>query len=652
MRRNLINNYRFLDFPQETSIEIKQGDFTPITVKLDSTETIKDDGKDAKVILINTDNEKVFETEVIAKNKIVEFTINKILPKGRYFLEIVYNQMKFPSKDYKSIIINGSASLGSLKEISVISTDDIKNRFISEAKKELAIEINSIINNKFNNYINENQENFKGQSITITNHEFDEKGNLNIAFSDQTFIQIPKGKDGTNGIDGKDGISHKATPIGRNLISGNVETPMFTFIDDDGRIELKEKWLPILKEKRNKLTIALVTEWVESKQPTVLQWEEIHEWEKKYGVEFVSHMHTHPHAVRLTDEQIDYEFKTARDILKRENLTYDIIVQPFGENTDSVRKISRKYARANFGIVDEINTVPYNTFRMKRVPLGEERYTTFNQYKEIIDNTIEENGWLVFKSHSQYTSFDENQIEIIKQIIDYCREKGVLEVTLEEGLNLTGNLIDIGDYDAKARDVDYYILDNKGQIHSNKERKDYYTLKYNSVNFYTGIDFFNDTATTIVPITSTNAVDFPKKASGMLMTVKTVTLSLSYQLFFPYNTDIVYKRRWNDKESKWTDFVSLNNGMREEFTRHYTPNTIIDPNSTKDVIISNSVLDKLSFKNSDLIIGTNEKPLPDGILYNLYISEENKIAVRFTNITSNKITIPATFFNFKISISS
>lgn len=205
MRRNLINNYRFLDFPQETSIEIKQGDFTPITVKLDSTETIKDDGKDAKVILINTDNEKVFETEVIAKNKIVEFSINKNLPKGRYFLEIVYNQMKFPSKDYKSIIINGSASLGSLKEISVISTDDIKNRFISEAKKELALEINSIISNKFNNYINENQENFRGQSITIANHEFDEKGNLNITFSDQTFIQIPKGKDGTNGRNGENG---------------------------------------------------------------------------------------------------------------------------------------------------------------------------------------------------------------------------------------------------------------------------------------------------------------------------------------------------------------------------------------------------------------------------------------------------------------
>lgn len=207
MRRNLINNYRFLEFPQETSIEIKQGDFTPISVKLDSTEMIKDDGKDAKVILINTDNEKVFETSVPAKNRIIEFVINKNLPKGRYFLEIVYNQMKFPSRDYKTIIINGSASLGSLKEINIISSDDIKNRFISEAKKELSADIDQLVSEKLNKYVIENQEDLKGQSISIANHEFDEKGNLNITFSDQTFIQIPKGKDGHNGEDGRDGLN-------------------------------------------------------------------------------------------------------------------------------------------------------------------------------------------------------------------------------------------------------------------------------------------------------------------------------------------------------------------------------------------------------------------------------------------------------------
>lgn len=205
MRRNLINNYRFLEFPQETSIEIKQGDFTPISVKLDSTEMIKDDGKDAKVILINTDNEKVFETSVPANNRIIEFAINKNLPKGRYFLEIVYNQMKFPSRDYKTIIINGSASLGSLKEINIISADDVKNRFISEAKKELSADIDQLVSEKLNKYLTENQEALKGQSISITSHEFDKNGNLNITFSDETSIQIPKGKDGRDGENGRDG---------------------------------------------------------------------------------------------------------------------------------------------------------------------------------------------------------------------------------------------------------------------------------------------------------------------------------------------------------------------------------------------------------------------------------------------------------------
>ncbi|WP_257184160.1 BppU family phage baseplate upper protein [Staphylococcus hominis] len=452
------------------------------------------------------------------------------------------------------------------------------------------------------------------------------------------------------GPKGEDGKTIDTTSIGRNLISGNVNRPMVTFIDDDGRTELREKWEPILKEKKNKLTIALVTDWLETKRSTVLQWDEIHKWEKEYGVEFVSHMHTHPHASQLTDEQIDYEFKTARDILKRENLTYNIIVQPFGENTDSVREISRRYARANFGIKDEINITPYNTFRMNRVPLGENIYNTFEQYKEKIDKAIQENGWLVFKSHSQYETFDANQIELIKQIIDYCRENDVLEVTLEEGLNLTGNLIDVGDYDSKAKGSDYYILDKNGRVHSKEESKDYYFLKYNSVNFNTSIDEFKTETTSATPITGANAVSFPNKASGILMTFKHESLSLSYQLYFAYNSNVIYKRRWDIKNKTWTKFVNLNSGLRDEYTRHYTPNTVLEPNSTIDVTISNNVLDSLSFGVGSIISGAPEKMLPSGIFYNIYIGNENKIIVRFSNITPNQIIVPSTYFNFKISI--
>lgn len=498
-------------------------------------------------------------------------------------------------------------------------------------------------------YIFNNPEQFKMRFSDLT---YKEKQDLISEVSQQTSQSFtPEQLQKLKGPKGEDGKTLNTTAVSRNLVSGNVDKPMITFIDDDGRVDLLQKWVPILEEKRNKLTVALVTDWLEKKESTVIQWGDVHDLEKRYGVEFVSHTHTHPHAIQLTDDIIDYEFKTARDILKRENLTYNIIVQPFGENTESVRKISRNYARANFGIVDEINTIPYNTFKMKRVPLGEEKYTTFEQYKLKIDEAIEKNGWLVFKSHSQYESFNKNQIEIIKQIIDYCRENGVLEVTLEEGLDLTGNLIDVGDFDQKSSGSDYYILDNKGKVYSNTQEKNYYTLRYNSVKFNTNIDEFKDESTSVLSVTGTNAIDFPEKSNGTLLTVKALPLALSYQLFFPYKNDIIYKRRWNDDNKTWTRFVKLNSEVREECTRQYTPNTTILPNSTTDVTISNSILDALSFGIGNTILGVPEQMLPNGILYNVYISDKNKIVVRLSNVTTNQITIPATHFNFKITIS-
>lgn len=92
-------------------------------------------------------------------------------------------------------------------------------------KKELSADIDQLVSEKLNKYVIENQEDLKGQSISIANHEFDEKGNLNITFSDQTFIQIPKGKDGHNGEDGRDGLNGRdgqsVTTITERGISNN-----------------------------------------------------------------------------------------------------------------------------------------------------------------------------------------------------------------------------------------------------------------------------------------------------------------------------------------------------------------------------------------------------------------------------------------------
>ena len=413
--------------------------------------------------------------------------------------------------------------------------------------------------------------------------------------------------------------------------------PMVTFIDDDGRTEVLEKWEPILQEKGNKLTIALVSSWLDNKKSTVIQWEDVHRLKEQYGVEFVNHTHEHKHARQLTDVEVDEEFKKNKEVLKREGLTHDIIVQPFGENTDSVRRISRKYAKANVSVKEGINTLPLDTYRLFRISLGEDLYTTFEQYKEILDEAISKNAWVIFKSHSQYESFNENQLQLIRQIIDYCRENGFIEATMEEGLRDRGNLIDVGDYTLKAQDSDYFILDKEGNIHSRKFAKNYYTLKYNTVDFNTPITNFEDGTTSTLAIVSTNAQGFPNNASGQLVTTKSEGLSLSYQLYMVYNSNDIYKRRWDTKTNNWTEFEKITgaSGATSKLTisRREPVNVEVPANSYKDV---NITVDGIN--NFDNVVVTPSSGIEIGLIYNGFISSENNVRIRFWNMTNSAVT--------------
>ncbi len=424
-------------------------------------------------------------------------------------------------------------------------------------------------------------------------------------------------------------------PVNSQLTSRGVNKPMITFIDDDGRTELKTKWEPILKEKKNKLTVALVTKWVDDKESTVLQWDEIHDWNKKYGVEFVSHTHEHKHAQQITDEEVEEELKLSHDIMQREGLTYNIIVQPFGENTDSVRRISRKYYRANVGTKEGINTAPLDTFRVNRISLGESLYTTFEQYKEKIDEAITNNGWIVFKSHSQYESFDENQLQIIRQIIDYAREQQMLEVNVEEGLNYIGNLIDTGDFTRRAQGIDYYVMDRDGKVHSNFGDKNYDMLKFNTVSINTPITEFQDRTTSTVAIVSTNSQGFPNNSSGQLSTTKSESLGLSYQLFMPSNSNSIYKRRWDTKTDNWTEFEDIKSSGDTNIVLNYIENVDIEvpPNTYKDV---NFTIQGVT--NKDNVLVSPGSGIEVGLIYNGFITTTDTVRLRLWNTTNNPVT--------------
>lgn len=446
-------------------------------------------------------------------------------------------------------------------------------------------------------------------------------------------------------------LMNSETQANRSIIATSKRKfPMMTFIDDDGRTEVLQKWEPILKEKGNKLTIPLITQWMDDPNNTsVITWDDVHRLKNTYGVEFVNHTHTHQHANSLTAKQVEEEFKEAKKVLQREGLSHDIIVQPYGENTDDVRKISRDYAKINIGTKEGVNDTPLDTFRVNRITLGENLYTTFEQYKAKMDEAIANNGWIIFKSHSQYPEFDANQLSLIRQIIDYARANNVSEVSVEEGLSYFGNLIDVGDYTARLQDKYYYVLDRNGEVHSNYNSKDFWNYKFNSVNINTPITYFKQKTTSTTTVGSTNALEFPNKASGTLVTYSANPYDYSFQLFFPFNSDEIHKRRWDDTNKNWLPFKKIVTDLIEFTTRQSTPQTILPANSSADINISNTVLTNLGFKAGDLIVGSSESKIVDGVAYNIYIFQDNTITVRFTNATTSSKTVNATVFNFKIS---
>ena len=75
--------------------------------------------------------------------------------------------------------------------------------------------------------------------------------------------------------------------------------------------------------------------------------------------------------------------------------------------------------------------------------------------------------------------------------------------------------------------------------------------------------------------------------------------------------------------------MNLNSGLRDEYTRHYTPNTVLEPNSTIDVTISNNVLDSLSFGVGSIISGAPEKMLPSGIFIIFILETRIKLSLDF-----------------------
>jgi len=208
-----------------------------------------------------------------------------------------------------------------------------------------------------------------------------------------------------------------------------------------------------------------------------------------------------------------------------------------------VRKITRKYYRGAVDIQSEtVNIPPVETYRLQRWPL---QNNTLPNYLAKINETISANGWLIFMSHSQYEDFNETQLQYVREIIDYCNANGVEIVSLQDGYTAIGNIIDTGDYTARATGAEYTILDADGKLHS-RTNNVFFKLSNEIPTPSTPITDFEVNKVTHNILQTANAVGFPENRAGTLQTYRYANDSYAYQIYQIFDDNRQYKRTWQN----------------------------------------------------------------------------------------------------------
>lgn len=201
-----VNNINYVDFAKVNSIQMKQGDKTPIAIKLQQVSTsirrdaeLSEQETTATVYLSDTKTRKViFKENFEVKLGTVTLIINSVLPVGSYNLEIDYNGKKYPSDNSFSIIINHSATVAPEEIKSLDTIEMVQENILTAVPPQVQALVDAKLSTEVANYVNANKDMLKGDK--------GDKGDKGIQ-GEQGIqgIQGVKGDKGSQGIQGVKG---------------------------------------------------------------------------------------------------------------------------------------------------------------------------------------------------------------------------------------------------------------------------------------------------------------------------------------------------------------------------------------------------------------------------------------------------------------
>lgn len=249
----------------------------------------------------------------------------------------------------------------------------------------------------------------------------------------------------------------KITDGGKEEVAAAV-----SFIDDDCRSAAYATLFPLIKELDIPYTLACPPGKIGA--DLYMTREQLLEM-YNHGVTISCHTWAETNMDTLSKEQLKENLEKCVEKYREWGIT-DVNSYAYTQGKYSADNMSvvKKYFDMGFLVNKGINIIPYETYYMRRVGL----FPTDNSFslsdaKAYVDKLLTSGGWLIFMTHCWTSTFNATEL---KDLVSYIKGKSVQIIDVNEMIEKTGNVVDIGYY--KKDDLNtgkhYFIVDSTGKI--------------------------------------------------------------------------------------------------------------------------------------------------------------------------------------------
>lgn len=243
-----------------------------------------------------------------------------------------------------------------------------------------------------------------------------------------------------------------------------------SFIDDDCRSAAYATLFPLIKELDIPYTLACPPGKIGA--DLYMTQEQLLEM-YNYGVTISCHTWAETNMDTLSKDQLEENLKKCVEKYREWGIT-DVNSYAYTQGKYSVDNMSivKKYFDMGFLVDKGINVIPHETYYMRRVGLfPTDGSFSLADAKTYVDKLLTSSGWLIFMTHCWTSTFKATEL---KELVNYIKEKSIPIVDVNEMIEKTGNIVDIGYY--KKDDLNtgkhYFIIDSTGKVYTDQFSSD------------------------------------------------------------------------------------------------------------------------------------------------------------------------------------